>query len=120
MWLGRLRNVEGGAVVTTLGIHLNIPIRHSGDLPSGSHSMEGFKNSDLYHKSNLLKQQADYLLTIQLDDGSVKLYSWERFFIEEYLDDEQQVTKIQLVGSSGMLKYLKGIDLGYLGYPTAV
>lgn len=52
--------------------------------------MEGFKNSDLYHKSNLLKQQADYLLTIQLDDGSVKLYSWERFFIEEYLDDEQQ------------------------------
>lgn len=82
--------------------------------------MEGFNNADLYHKSNLLRQQADHLLTMQLDDGSVKLYSWERFFIEQYFDDEQRVTNIQLVGSPGMLKYLKEITLGDLGYPTAL
>ena len=82
--------------------------------------MEGFNSSDLYHKSNLLKQQADYLLTLQWDDGSVKLYSWDRFFIEQYFDAEQQVTRIQLVWSSGMLKYLRRINLGDLGYPAGI
>ena len=82
--------------------------------------MEGFNSSDLYFKSNILKEQADYLLTMLLEEGSVKLYSWERFFIEQYFDDEQQVTKIKLAGSSDMLKYLKKINLSDLGHPTVV
>jgi hypothetical protein len=82
--------------------------------------MEGFNSLDLYHKSNILKQHAKYLLTIEMDDYSVKLYAWDRFFIEQYSDEHQQVTKINIAGSSDMAKYLKRITLSDLGYPTVV
>jgi hypothetical protein len=82
--------------------------------------MEGFNSLDLYHKSNILKQQANYLVTIEIDEGTVKLYAWDRFFIEQHFDEEQQVTKINIVNASDMLKYLKKITLADLGYPTVV
>ena len=82
--------------------------------------MKGFNSLDLYHKSEILKQQADYLLTAEMNENSVKLYTWDRFFIEQYFNSELQVTKIKIAGAADMIKYLKKISLNDLGYPTVV
>ena len=78
--------------------------------------MKGFNSLDLNHKSDILKQQANYLLTLEMEDFSVKLYTWDRFFIEQYFDEEQRVTKICIAGRDDMIKYLKKISLADLGY----
>ena len=82
--------------------------------------MKGFNSLDLYHKSEILKQQADYLLTLAMDENLVKLYTWDRFFIEQYFNGHQQVTNIKIAGVLDMIKYLKKISLSDLGYPTVV
>lgn len=82
--------------------------------------MEGFNSLDLYYKSNILKQQATYLLTLYIDVISVKLYAWDRFFIEQYFDEEQQVARINIAESGEMRKYLKSITLKDLGYLTVL
>lgn len=82
--------------------------------------MKGFNSLDLHYKSDILKQQADYLLTMEMEEYSVKLYAWDRFFIEQYFDTEQQVTKINIAESRDMQKYLKNISLSDLGYPRVV
>ena len=80
--------------------------------------MKGFNSLDLYYKSDLLKQQADYLLTMKMKDYSVKLYTWDRYFIEQYFDVEQQVSKISIAAPVDMEKYLKLIGLSDLGSHT--
>ena len=82
--------------------------------------MKGFNSLDLYYKSDILKQQADYLLTMEIEEYSIKLYAWDRFFIEQYFDSEQQVIKISIAETLDMNKYLKDISLSDLGYPTVV
>jgi hypothetical protein len=82
--------------------------------------MEGFNSLDLYHKSEILKQQANYLLTLEMEEFSVKLYTWDRFFIEEYFDEELRVIKICIAGNREMIKYLKMINLADLGFPTVL
>lgn len=52
--------------------------------------MKGFNNLDLYRKSNILKEQANYLLEIEVDNYGVKLYAWDRFFIEQHFDEEHR------------------------------
>ena len=82
--------------------------------------MKGFTSLDLQHKSDILKEQANYLMTLGMDGHSVKLYTWDRFFIEQYFDAEQQVSRISIAGMDDMIKYLEKINLADLGYPTAV
>jgi hypothetical protein len=82
--------------------------------------MRGFNSLDLYRKNDILKQQANYLLTIEMDEFTVKLYAWDRFFIEQYFNEEGQVVRICLAGKEDMTKYLKKINLADLGYPTVV
>jgi hypothetical protein len=57
---------------------------------------------------------------MEMEEYSVKLYAWDRFFIEQYFDTEQQVTKINIAESRDMQKYLKNISLSDLGYPRVV
>jgi hypothetical protein len=82
--------------------------------------MKGFNSLDLYHKSEILKQQANYLLTLEMEGFSVKLYTWDRFFIEQYFDEELRVVKICIAGNGEMVKYLKKINLADLGYPPVL
>ena len=84
-----------------------------------SNIMDGFNSLELYHRSNILKQQAIYLLTMEIGDCSVDLYAWERFFIEQHFDGQRQVTKINFVGGSDLWRYLEKIDLDDLGYTNA-
>jgi hypothetical protein len=84
-------------------------------------NMTSFNSLDLPNKSDILRQQANYLLSIEFEHYTVKLFTWDRFFIEEYFDnDQEQVTRIKLAGSHDILKYLKQISLKDLGSPTAV
>jgi hypothetical protein len=80
--------------------------------------MKAFNSLDLYHKSDILKQLANYLLTLEMGEFSVKLYTWDRFFIEQYFNEEQRVSRISIAGKDDMIKYLKKINLADLGYPT--
>jgi hypothetical protein len=82
--------------------------------------MKSFNSLDLHDKRDILKQQANYLLTLEMEEFSVKLYTWDRFFIEQYFDEEQQVSRICIAGKDDMIKYLKKIKLADLGYPTVV
>jgi hypothetical protein len=82
--------------------------------------MKGFNSLDLFYKSDILKQQANYLLTMEVEEYSIKLYTWDRFFIEQFFNSEQQVTKINIAENLDMQKYLKNISLSDLGYPTVV
>jgi len=82
--------------------------------------MKAFNSLDLHHKSDILEQQANYLLTLEMEEFSVKLYTWDRFFIEQYFDEQQQVSGISIAGKNDMIKYLKRISLADLGYPTVV
>jgi hypothetical protein len=83
--------------------------------------MTGFNSLDLRNKGDILRQQANYVLSIESEQYTVKLFTWDRFFIEEYFDnDQKRVTQIKLAGSQDVLKYLKLISLKDLGFPTAV
>jgi hypothetical protein len=80
-----------------------------------TNNMKGFSSLDLYHKSDILEQQADYLMTVQINQYSVKLYGWDRFFIEQYFDNEcEKVTRINIAGTADMRKYLENITLADL------
>ena len=82
--------------------------------------MKGFNSLGLHHKSDILKQQAKYLSTLEMEEFSAKLYTWDRFFIEQYIDEEQRVSRICIAGKDDMNKYLRKINLADLGYPTVV
>lgn len=79
--------------------------------------MKGFNSLDLYYKSDLLKQQANFLVTLEMTAFSVELYTWDRFFIEQYFDEMHQVSRISIAGKDDLIKYLDAIDLSDIGYP---
>lgn len=79
--------------------------------------MKGFNNLDLYFKNHLLKQQAIYLLKTSVLHYTVKLYSWDRFFIETYFDtNTARITKIKIAEAEDMEKHLVAISLCEIGY----
>jgi hypothetical protein len=81
--------------------------------------MKGFNNLDLFFKSDLLRKQAQYLVSTGYYHYTVKLFTWDRFFIEQYYDNEQEkITRITLAGKTDMEKYLKDISLSDLGLPV--
>ena len=78
--------------------------------------MKGFKTLDLYFKRNILKQQANYLISTIHLHYTVRLYSWDRFFIEQYYDNEmEQITRITLACHNDMDKYMNDISLADIG-----
>ena len=80
--------------------------------------MEGFNSLDTYLKSEILRKQADYLITIQYYHYTVKLFTWDRFFIEQYYDnDTGEVSRISLASSGDIRKYIKDVSLDELDLP---
>ena len=77
--------------------------------------MRGYRNIDLYHKKNLLRTHAIYLFTTEHFNFSVKLYTWDRYFIEQYFDLERdEISRISLASSNDMVKHLSQIGLSDL------
>jgi|GEM_PF-2302743 len=83
----------------------------------GREIMEVFNNLGFREKCDILRRYAQYITSITYHQYTVKLYTWDRFFIEEYFDNElEDVTRISIAEDRDMLKYLRLISLTELGY----
>jgi hypothetical protein len=71
-----------------------------------------FNNLGLLEKCDILRKHALYITAISYYHYTIKLYTWDRFFIEEYFDNEQdEITRITIAEQHDMVKYLDCIDL---------
>lgn len=74
--------------------------------------MEGFDTFDFRLKCDILRKFATYITSTGFNHYTVKLYSWDKFFIEEYYDNEiDETTRITIAGDEDMAKYLDEISL---------
>lgn len=75
--------------------------------------MQRLNELDLYLK--VLRNQAQYIMTTDYEHYTVILYSWKEHFIEQYYDNELEVTtKIVMSGNDDIDKFLKEVSLGEL------
>lgn len=81
--------------------------------------MEGFNSLDLYQKSETLKQQSNYVLTLEMED-LVSNFIYGIAFIEQCFDEELRVVEVGVAPNGEMIKYLKKINLADVRYPTVV
>ena len=80
-------------------------------------AMRGYSNIDLYYKKNLLRKHAVYLFTTEYFNFTVQLYSWDRFFIEQYFDlEREEISRISIANNQDMNKHLNQIGLSNLGF----
>jgi hypothetical protein len=78
--------------------------------------MRGYSNIDLYYKMNLLRKHAKLLFTTEHFNFTVNLFTWDRFFIEQYFDhDYEQISRISIANAEDMVKHLEQIDVSDLG-----
>lgn len=76
-----------------------------------------FNNLGLREKCDILRKHAVYIMSVSHYHYTVKLYTWDRFFIEEYFDNEQdEVTRITMAEEHDMLKYTDLLDLSDLAF----
>jgi len=74
--------------------------------------MEVFNGLDLSTKKNILKKHAKLIFASAYFHYVVRLYSWDRFFIEEYYDtEEHRLTRISVASEADMIKYTSRIKL---------
>jgi hypothetical protein len=75
-------------------------------------SMEVFNNLSFSEKCDILSKYGQYITTTIYFHYIVKLYSWDRFFIEVYYDSEEaDITRITIAEEQNMIKHLEGITL---------
>lgn len=74
--------------------------------------MEGFDRLDFSSKQNAVLKYASLLFAMPYHHYMVRLYSWDRYFIEVYYDTEvKKVTRIARATPSDLEKYLSKIDI---------
>lgn len=74
--------------------------------------MEGFDRLDFSSKQNAVSKYASLLFAMPYHHYMVRLYSWDRYFIEVYYDTEvKKVTRIARSTASDLEKYLSKIDI---------
>ncbi|HYC84675.1 MAG TPA: hypothetical protein VEB86_05605 [Chryseosolibacter sp.] len=79
--------------------------------------MEVFNNLGFREKCDILRRYAQFITSITYYHYTVKLYTWDRFFIEEYFDNEtEEITRISIAEDVDMEKYLDLISLCDLAY----
>ena len=75
--------------------------------------MQRLNELDLYLK--VLRNQAQYVMTTDYQHYTVILYSWKEHFIEQYYDNELEVTtKIVMSENDDIEKFLKEVSLAEL------
>jgi hypothetical protein len=74
--------------------------------------MEGFDRLDFASKENAVSKFASLIFAMPYYHYMIRLYSWDRYFIEVYFDTEvKKVTRIARATDSDMEKYLSKIKL---------
>lgn len=78
--------------------------------------MERFNSLELLYKNSLLKKHARALMATNYQHYTVRLYHWDRFFIEHYYDNERrQTTAITIANTTDLDKFMKNISIDDLG-----
>jgi hypothetical protein len=81
--------------------------------------MKGFNSLELFFKKDFVKSNARFLLSIQFFQHTVELYYWDKFFIEQYFDNQQKkITFVKLANTSDLEKYIMEINISDLGLLT--
>lgn len=74
--------------------------------------MEGFDRLDFASKQNAVSKYAALVFAMPYYHYMVRLYSWDRYFIEVYYDTEvKKVTRIARATDGDLEKYLSKIDI---------
>lgn len=83
----------------------------------GRSVVEVFNNLMFLEKCDILKKHGSFVLSITYYHYTIKLYSWDRFFIEEYFENEEdEITRIKMVEGSDLEKYLHDITLSDIAW----
>jgi hypothetical protein len=78
--------------------------------------MEVFNSLDFMAKREIIRKEAQFIGSAIYYHYVIKLYSWERFFIEQYYDTEaKMITRITIADNRELEKYLNSISLEDLG-----
>lgn len=79
--------------------------------------MNVFDNLEFHIKRDIIKKHAHLVLKLDYFNYEVRLYTWERYFIEEYFETSTQtVTRISLASEKDMLKFTRNICITDLGF----
>jgi hypothetical protein len=74
--------------------------------------MEGFDRLDFLSKQNAVSKYASLIFAMPYFHYMIRLYSWDRYFVEVYYDTEvKKVTRIVRATDADLEKYLCKIDL---------
>lgn len=78
--------------------------------------MKGFNSLELFFKVNFVRKNGTLLIAIDYFNYKARLYSWDKFLIEVYYDNDlRRITLITLAGKKSLEKYLNQIDISELG-----
>ena len=78
--------------------------------------MDSFNDLEFNVKNNILKRYSHFIVSVEYYYFTVKLYSWNNHYIEEYYDnDEKKVSMITIADINSLDKYVKNISLSDLG-----
>jgi hypothetical protein len=79
--------------------------------------VEIFNNLEFSKKCDILRKHGRFVISLSYYQFTVRLYAWDRFFIEEYFDNEaEEVTRITMAEDHNMEKYLHDISLSDLAF----
>ncbi|MBT1702220.1 hypothetical protein [Chryseosolibacter indicus] len=86
-------------------------------MPSKGGHMNVFDNLDFGIKRDIIKRHATLVLKLDYFNYEVRLYSWDKYFIEEYFETSaQKVTRISLASEKDLLKFIRNICITDLGF----
>jgi hypothetical protein len=81
--------------------------------------MEIFNNLTFEEKCDIIRLYGRYVASVPYYHYTVKLYAWQRFFIEVYYDtEEDEIARITMAAENELNKHLQDIsltDISYLG-----
>jgi hypothetical protein len=86
-------------------------------------TMEIFNNLTFDEKCEILRRYSRYIGAVAYYHYTVKLYAWQKFFIEVYYDtEEDEIVRITMASENELNKHLQEIslaDISYLGLSGA-
>ena len=79
--------------------------------------MEGFNHLEFHVRYDIIRNKSLPVCKLDYFNYEVRLYSWNRYFIEEYFEkEERKITRISLVSDKDLLKFIRNICISELGF----
>jgi hypothetical protein len=69
-------------------------------------------------KSEILRKHALLVITTAYDQYSIRLFTWDRYFIEEYYDnDREHVSRVTVASATDINKHIRDVSISELNLP---